>query len=227
MIKSILYFGRNNCVYSNNLKRFLKKKSKKFYYVKSNKMNEKIPLKKITRNKYTYIVCFRSYYILKKNLIKRATHAAINFHPSPPKYRGSGGVNYALFNKEKFFGSTCHIINEKIDAGRIIDFKKIKLSKNDTVESLLKKTYKTSLIQAKRVFKLLFKNQNNLNVMIKMNKNVKWSKNISKIKKLNKFYEIDINSSKKQLENKLRATNTKNFKPYIKLHNKKFYFIDD
>ena len=63
--------------------------------------------------------------------------------------------------------------------------------------------------------------------MIKMNKKIKWSKNISKIKKLNKFYEIDINSSKKQLENKLRATNTKKFKPFIKLHNKKFYFIDN
>ena len=67
-------------------------------------MYEKIPLKKILRNQYSYIICFRSYYILKKNLIRKATHAAINIHPSPPKYRGPGGVNYALYNNEKFFG---------------------------------------------------------------------------------------------------------------------------
>jgi|TARA_Y100000294_G_C8463868_1_gene299831 methionyl-tRNA formyltransferase len=195
--------------------------------VESNKMREKIPLRKILRNQYSYIICFRSYYILKKNLINRATHAAINIHPSPPKYRGPGGVNYALFKNEKFFGSTCYIINEKIDAGKIIDFKKVKLTKKDTVDTVLKKTYAVSLAQAKRVFSLLFKDKNNLKIMLKMNKKIKWSKKISKLKDLNKFYEIDIKSTKKQLEKKLKATNTKNFKPYITLHNKRFYYNDD
>ena len=227
MIESILYFGRSNCNYSNNLKKFLKKKSKKFYFIKSNKMYEKIPLKKILRNQYSYIICFRSYYILKKNLIRKATHAAINIHPSPPKYRGPGGVNYALYNNEKFFGTTCHIINEKIDSGKILDFKKIKILKKDTVETLLKKTSLASITQAKRILTLLFKDENNLKVMIKMNKKIKWSKKINKLKNLNNFYEIDINSTKKQLKKKLKATNTKKFKPFIKLHNKKFYFIDD
>lgn len=227
MIKSILYFGRNKCKYSNSLMDFLKKRSKKFYYVKSNKMHEKIPLKKILRNQYSYIICFRSYYILKKNLIKRAKYAAINIHPSTPKYRGPGGVNYSLYRNEKFFGTTCHIINEKIDSGKILDFKKVKIVKKDTVETLLKKSYLASLMQAKRVLNLLFENENNLNIMIKKNKKIKWSKKINKLKDLNKFYEININSSKKQVENKLRATITKNFKPYVKLHNKKFYFIDN
>ena len=227
MIKSVLYFGRNNCNYSNSLMNFLKERSKKFYFVKSNKMYEKIPLKKILRNQYSYIICFRSYYILKKNLIKRAQYAAINIHPSTPKYRGSGGVNYSLYYNDKFFGTTCHIINEKIDSGKILDFKKVKISKKETVETLLKKTYLASLTQAKRVLNLLFKDENNLNILIKKNKKIKWSKKINKLKDLNDFYEININSSKKQLENKLRATNTKNFKPYVKLHDKKFYFIDN
>ena len=156
MIKSILYFGRSNCIYSENLKRFLKKSSKKFYYVESNKMHEKIPLKKILKNQYSYIICFRSYYILKKDLINKATEAAINIHPSPPTYRGPGGVNYAIFNNDKFFGTTCHIINEKIDAGKIIDFQKVRLLKKDTVETLLKKTYIASIAQAKRILNLLF-----------------------------------------------------------------------
>jgi methionyl-tRNA formyltransferase len=225
MIKSILYFGRSNCIYSENLKRFLKKSSKKFYYVESNKMYEKIPLKKILKNQYSYIICFRSYYILKKNLINKATVAAINIHPSPPTYRGPVGVNYAIFNNDKFFGTTCHIINEKIDAGKIIDFQKVRLLKKDTVETLLKKTYIASIAQAKRILNLLFKDKNNLKIMIKMNKKIKWSKRINKLKNLNKFYEIDKNISKKQLEKKLKATNTKNFKPYIKIHNKKFFYI--
>ena len=227
MIKSILYFGRNNCNYSDNLKKFLKKHKKKFYYIESKKMYEKIPLKRLLRNKYSYIICFRSYYILKKNLINRAIHAAINVHPSPPKYRGPGGVNYALYKNEKFFGSTCYIINEKIDNGKILDVKKIKIVKNETVNTLLKKTYTMSLKQAKKLFGLLFKNKKNINSMLKKNKKLKWSKKINRLKDLDKFYKIDVRSTKKQLENKLRATNTKNFKPFIMLHNRKFYYKDN
>ena len=191
------------------------------------KMYEKIPLKRLLRNKYSYIICFRSYYILKKNLINRAIHAAINVHPSPPKYRGPGGVNYALYKNEKFFGSTCYIINEKIDNGKILDVKKIKIVKNETVNTLLKKTYTMSLKQAKKLFGLLFKNKKNINSMLKKNKKLKWSKKINRLKDLDKFYKIDVRSTKKQLENKLRATNTKNFKPFIMLHNRKFYYKDN
>ena len=44
---------------------------------------------------------------------------------------------------------------------------------------------------------------------------------------LNKFYKIKLNSSKRELKNKIRATNTKFFKPYIILHKKKFIYSDN
>ena len=69
MTDSILYFGRKNCRYSDNLKKFLSKKAKKLYYIGSSKIYEKIPKTKITRSKYSYIICFRSFYILKRNLL--------------------------------------------------------------------------------------------------------------------------------------------------------------
>ena len=77
-------------------------------------MYEKIPIKKISKKKYSYIICFRSFYILKKNLIEKCKMAPINFHPGPPEYRGIGCVNYALYDNSKFYGCCAHIINKKI-----------------------------------------------------------------------------------------------------------------
>ena len=217
----IIYFGRQNCKYSNKLKKLLKKNSKTFYYVESKEKGEKINLKNLIRRKYDFIFCFRSYYILKKNLLKKAKYS-INFHPSTPKYRGSGGVNFAIYNNDKFYGCTCHLINEKIDAGDILDTKIFKLNKNDSVENILNKTYKLMFKQATMIVDLLLRKSEN--VMILKNKNKKkWSKKLTLSKDLLKFYEIKKNISKKKFDKKLQATIFKNFKPYIKLHGKVFY----
>ena len=193
MFKSVLYFGRKNCRHSLSLKKILKKKTKKLYYVESKRSSKKIALKKIYSKNYSYIFCFRSPYILKKNLIKRANFAAINFHPGPPEYKGTGCVNYALYNNSNFYGVTCHLISEKIDSGKIIDVKKFKISKKDNVQSVLNKTYDTMLKQAIKIINLLTKSDKNLVKLIRKNKKVKWTKKIRKLKDLNKFYELKDN----------------------------------
>ena len=44
------------------------------------------------------------------------------------------------------------------------------------------------------------------------------------MKDLEKFYKINKNISKKNLEKKIRATLFKSFRPYILIHGKKFVF---
>ena len=59
--------------------------------------------KKVNINKkikFDYIFVLRSHFILKKKLINQAKYAAINFHPGPPRYRGIGCVNYAIYEKK-------------------------------------------------------------------------------------------------------------------------------
>ena len=124
--------GRSRCSYSKKIKNFLKNKSKKFYYFESKKFGEKINKKYLKLN-YDYIFCFRSFYILKNNILKKVNNAAINFHPGPPEYRGTGCVNYALYKNSKFYGCTALLINEKVDNGKIIDIKKFSISKKNSV----------------------------------------------------------------------------------------------
>ena len=218
---NVLLMGRKGCPYSKKLQKLLKKKSKKLYYFESKKIGEKIDHKYIKLN-YNYIFCFRSFYILRKNILKKVKKSAINFHPGPPEYRGTGCVNYAVYGNSKYYGCTAHLIDKKIDNGKILDVKKFSIKKSDDISKILDKTYRTMLKQSVFIINQIQVDSNFIDKQIKKNNKMKWSKKTKSLKDLNDFYIIDKNIKKRDFLKKIRATNTPNFKPYIKLHGKKF-----
>ena len=222
MFNSVLFFGRKNCNHSNHIKKILKNKSKNFYFIESSKTNQKINLDKFKDINFDYIFSFRSFYILKKDLLSKCKIAAINFHPGSPEFRGLGSINYALYNGSKFYGCTAHIIDEKIDNGKIIDVRKFKMNNSYNIEKALSETHNLMSKQAIFLINSLLDNKDNLQKLIKNNVKSKWSKKISDLKQLDKFYEISKNVSRIQLENKIRATDTKKYKPFIKIKDQKF-----
>ncbi len=81
--------------------------------------------------------------ILSKNFIRKFRGNIVNIHPSLlPKYKGLNTHKRALKNKEKFAGCTVHYVTTKLDSGKIILQKKVKIKKRDTVNSLKKKVLK-------------------------------------------------------------------------------------
>ena len=81
--------------------------------------------------------------ILSKNFIRKFDGKIVNIHPSLlPKYKGLNTHKRALKNKEKFVGCTVHYVTIKLDSGKIILQKKVKIKKKDTVNSLKKKVLK-------------------------------------------------------------------------------------
>ena len=222
---SIVFFGRKNCEYSVKIKNLLKKKCKKLFYFESSKINEKINLEKINEKYFDYILCFRSFFIIDKKLLKRCKKYAINFHPGTPEFRGIGSVNFALYNNCKYYGCTAHLISKRIDSGKIIEVKKFKLRSSYGIDDCLNKTYRLMYIQAKKIINQIFNSNIKLNYL--NNVNYTWSNKISKKRDLDKLYEIKKNITKKELVKVLRATVTTNFKPYIKLFNKKFIFTNE
>ena len=81
--------------------------------------------------------------VLSKNFIKKFKGIIVNIHPSLlPKYKGLNTHKRALKNKEKFAGCTVHYVTNELDSGKIILQKKVKIKKNDTVNSLKKKVLK-------------------------------------------------------------------------------------
>ena len=71
--------------------------------------------------------------ILKKNIIESFNIGVINMHPGIlPENRGLDNLKWAII-KDLDQGVTSHLIDSKIDKGRLIDRKKIKVYKDDTL----------------------------------------------------------------------------------------------
>jgi phosphoribosylglycinamide formyltransferase 1 len=78
--------------------------------------------------------------ILSRNFIKKFRGKIVNIHPSLlPKYKGLNTHIKAIQNKDKVAGCTVHFVTAKLDSGKIILQKEVKISKIDTPTSLAKK----------------------------------------------------------------------------------------
>ena len=124
--------------YSNQYK--IKKKILNF---KNNKIAEKRLLNLLKKNKIQFISLAGFMKILSSKFIKQFNGKIINIHPSLlPRYKGLNTHSRAIQNKDKFTGCSVHYVTEKLDSGKIIMQKKIKILKKDTPRSLTKKVLK-------------------------------------------------------------------------------------
>ena len=123
--------------------------SKKIFNYKNKKIAEKKIISEMNNEKIKLICLAGFMRILSKNFIKRFKGKILNIHPSLlPKYKGLNTHQRAISNNEKYSGCTVHVVNSRLDAGKIILQKKVKISKFDTAKSLAKKV----LIQEHKLY---------------------------------------------------------------------------
>ncbi len=152
-LKSLIKFSRTtkspisiNFVISNNSKakglNYAKKFKikKKVLNFKNKNLSEKKLLSDLRVNNIDMICLAGFMKILSGNFIKKFKGKILNIHPSLlPKYKGLNTHGRVLNNKEKYSGCTVHFVNSRLDSGKIILQKKVKISKNETEASLAKK----------------------------------------------------------------------------------------
>ena len=115
---------------------------------------------KILKKRKIFLICLGGFMkILSGSFIKKFNGKILNIHPSLlPKYKGLNTHERVILNKEKFSGCTVHIVNSKLDSGKIILQKKIKIRKKDNAKTLSKKILKQEhLLYPKALKKLLTK----------------------------------------------------------------------
>ena len=125
--------------------KYASKSKIKIYRVKfKNKSNfENKSLKLL--NKYNIdLLCLAGFMkILSGKFIKKFSKPILNIHPSLlPKYKGLNTHERAIKNKDKFAGASIHKVTEKLDSGKVILQKRVKILKSDNVSSLEKKVLK-------------------------------------------------------------------------------------
>ena len=116
---------------------------KKIFNFKNQKLAEKKILLELKKDKIQ-IICLAGFMkILSKSFIKNFKGKILNIHPSLlPKYKGLNTHQRAIDKKEKYTGCTVHYVTPKLDSGKIILQKRVKISKKDTSQTLAKKILK-------------------------------------------------------------------------------------
>tara|TARA_X000000368_G_scaffold319618_1_gene256813 strand:- start:260 stop:841 length:582 start_codon:yes stop_codon:yes gene_type:complete len=152
-LKSLIKFSNSKyspilieLIVSNNLKAkglkygLINNIKKKIINFKNKKKSENKLLLELKKNKIQLICLAGFMKILSRNFIKNFEGKILNIHPSLlPKYKGLNTHKRALENKEKYSGCTVHFVTTKLDSGKIILQKKVKILKKDNVNSLAKK----------------------------------------------------------------------------------------
>tara|TARA_A100001388_G_scaffold33951_1_gene21722 strand:- start:2929 stop:3507 length:579 start_codon:yes stop_codon:yes gene_type:complete len=110
----------------------------------SSKKNFEDRLLKLLKRNNIDLICLAGFMkILSGKFIKKFNKNILNIHPSLlPKYKGLNTHNRAIQNKDKYSGATVHVVNKKLDSGKIILQKKVKILKSDSIKSLEKKVLK-------------------------------------------------------------------------------------
>ena len=109
----------------------------------NNKIDEKKLSTLLIKKKIKFICLSGFMKILSKNFIKKFDGKIINIHPSLlPKYKGLNTHQKAIKNKDKFSGCSVHYVNSKLDSGKIILQRKVRINKKDNEFSLKKKVLK-------------------------------------------------------------------------------------
>ena len=124
----------------------------------SNRKSFEDRLLKLLKRNNIDLICLAGFMkIISSNFIKKFYKPILNIHPSLlPKYKGLNTHNRVIQNKDEYSGATVHIVNDKLDSGKIILQEKVKVLKSDTGKSLEKKVLKIEhKIYPKAIIKLL------------------------------------------------------------------------
>ena len=113
---------------------------KKIFNFKNKNVAEKKIILELKKNKINLICLAGFMKIISKSFIKDFNGKILNIHPSLlPKYKGLNTHQRAIENKETFSGCTVHLVTPKLDSGKIILQKKVKIKEDETQKSLGKK----------------------------------------------------------------------------------------
>ena len=145
----ILILKKRDCPYSDKALEFLRQTDHTIGSLDCEKRFDKFP--KNLGWKPDIIFSFKNYMILPKQITQSVF--CVNFHPGPPEHPGSCSANWAMFNNDKTFGVTAHLMNDLIDNGLIFRVRRFPILDNYTLSDLLEKSNKEVLKLFKEIVK--------------------------------------------------------------------------
>lgn len=218
----VLFLGRNACEATEKALNLLRTLGCEITSVVSSGRGERLP-HGVEDWCGDLILSFRSLFVLPKAVLGRASMAAVNFHPAPPEYPGSGCLNFALFEDARMFGVTAHLMNERVDNGSILECRRFPILHTDTVDTLLERTH-TKLLDLfyDVVIDLVQRGTVSLQERLSHASRETWRGLARKMRDLELLQNVSSDVSEEHLRRVVRATFTERFPPYIIIHGYRF-----
>ena len=221
----VLFFGRSNCGHSTAALKKLKDSGFDTTHVESAKRNEALPEQVLSWSGH-YILSFRSLFILPRRLLERAQIAAINFHPGPPEYPGSGCINFALYDDAKEYGVTAHVMNEIVDNGLILNVRRFPIVSDDTVESLVTKSHDAALVQFQNIVEEMSSSDElRWKRLLENGSGEDWRGTARRISDLDSMQILAYPFDTQELKRRLRAVHSQAFPLEIDIEGRRFALI--
>ena len=145
----ILYSSLTESSFLKKMLKYLKSFSNdNIYLLKNKNITKHILIKK----KIHFLISFHNKYILRKNVLELLNYNCINFHSALlPRNRGADPILFSAA-KNKVFGVTIHLVNEKIDDGQYLYQNKVNLSSNDNLKKAYHEHEKESITGFKKIY---------------------------------------------------------------------------
>jgi methionyl-tRNA formyltransferase len=162
------------------------------------------------------LISFIGSWIIPDDLLRRASYAAINFHPGSPEYPGTGCTNFAIYNGETEYGVTCHYMRAMVDTGNIIAVKRFPIKSDDTVYGVTQQCY--ALIE-----ELFYEIMDSIlqGKSLPTSKET-WKRKPYTRKQLNELCHIRPDMTEEEIERRIKATTYRGPWAYTKIGNKIF-----
>ncbi|MBX3442752.1 MAG: hypothetical protein KF774_10110 [Planctomyces sp.] len=157
------------------------------------------------------VVSYLSRWVVPDRLIRRARLAAINFHPASPEYPGIGCNNFALYEGAAEYGATCHHMAATVDTGPIIAVRRFPIADDDTVASLLDKTYQQQYELFEDVLAIVLRGEP------LPESPERWTRRPFTRREFNELGRIDPGMDAEEIARRVRATSFGPWQPRIEL----------
>jgi methionyl-tRNA formyltransferase len=160
--------------------------------------------------------------IVPKHILESLGYGAYNFHPGPPHYPGWVPSHFAIYDGATEFGTTAHIMHERVDSGPIIGVELFPIPPHTTVEGL----DQLALVSLARLFwnlaNVLATHSAPLNPL-----EIAWSGRRTTRRNYTALCEVSAEISKDELERRIGVFGAGHFgqSPTITLHGHRFRYV--
>lgn len=143
---------------------------------------------------------------------------ALNLHPAPPWYRGSGGLNLAIYHGEKKFGLTLHHLSPAYDDGRIVKLYDVELHADENIMSASLRINNLRVQIFEQIILDLYDSKSDVNTVIAPTDAIEWEGRLHKISEIDELATVNLDNeiSFEDLSSRIKAFATQDFPLILK-----------